>query len=94
LGRRLKETIDGFRLENPNTTGSDIRQAVSLATRGVSAGTQSLVIALAGGLVLLGLLGFLYFNRQGDGGGQTVPMTSVAVAAVAVLGLKAFFRNR
>jgi hypothetical protein len=93
LGRRLQETIDNFRRENPGTTGTDVRQAIGLATRGESAANQSVLIALTAGLVLLGLLAFYFFSRQS---GETSPTLAMAIifAAIVIIGLKAFLRNR
>ena len=63
LGTRLKETIDGFRQEHPSITGTEIRQAMGLATKGTGAGGQA--VALVIGLVLFllfGILAFLFFE--------------------------------
>lgn len=94
LGRRLKETIDRFRQENPSATGTDIRQAMQLAQKGTGAENQKIVLAIAVALLLLGLLAAFYFQRQPDEA-NSIPMTAVVVAAAAViLVLKVFLRNR
>ncbi len=95
LGRRLKETIDGFRQENPNITGTDIRQAMRLAQTGTGAGGQTVALVIGAVLFLIfGILAFLYFERQ-SGGASPIPMTAVVMGAVVViLVLKVLLRNR
>jgi hypothetical protein len=94
LGGRLKETIDGFRQENPSITGTEIKQAMDLARRGTGAGSQMIAIAIGVALLLLGLLAFLYFERQ-SGEANSIPMTAVVMGAmVVILVLKVFLRNR
>lgn len=63
LGKRLKELIESFRRENPDTTTTDIWQAVDLAKSGFDGTSRNLVIALVAGLVILGLLAFYFFVR-------------------------------
>jgi hypothetical protein len=65
LGTRLKETIDGFRQEHPNITGTEIRQAVELATRGTVTASQPIALAVGVALLLLlGLFAFLFFESR------------------------------
>jgi len=90
----LKETIYGFRQENPSVTGTDIRQAMQLAQKGTGAENQKIVLAIGMALLLLGLLAAFYFQRQ-PGEANSIPMTAVVVgAAVVILVLKVFLRNR
>jgi hypothetical protein len=94
LGRRLKETIDGFRQQNPNVTSADIRQAMQLAQRGTGAESQKTALAIAVALLVLGLLAAFYFLRR-PGEANSIPMTAVVMGAAAViLVLKVFLRNR
>ena len=68
LGTRLKETIDGFRREHPGVTGTEIRQAMDLATKGTLpgqafAGPQRVALLIAVVLLILfGVLAFLFLE--------------------------------
>ena len=92
LGRRLKETIDGFRQENPSVSKTEIRQAMGLATQ--RSGSQPVLIALALGLMLLGALGFFYYSRQSGDVDRNVMMMVIIGAGIALVALKAFLKSR
>ena len=94
LSRLLTETIDGFRRDHPGMTGTEIRQALSLATSPDSTKRRAMVIALALGLLLFGLLIFFYQSRGGSfEGGQ--PWVLVAIGVFSIVGVAvAALRNR
>ena len=63
LGTRLKETIDGFRQEHPSITGTEIRQAMDMASKGTGAGPPAVALVIGGVLLLLfGIFAFLFFE--------------------------------
>ena len=62
LGQRLAETIDSFCREHPDTSTADIGRAISLATTKANTGGQSIAIALASGLAILGALVAFYLS--------------------------------
>ena len=64
LGRRLGEVVEKFRREHPDLTGTEIRQAMGLATGGMGAKSVALLVALALGLLAAGLLAALFLRRM------------------------------
>jgi hypothetical protein len=94
LGRRLRETIDTFRRDNPGITGPEIQQAMQLATQGLTQVGARLLVALAVGLVALGLVAFLFLGRQAPLGGQTMILTSIVILGILLIALVFVMKNR
>jgi hypothetical protein len=94
LGRRLAETIEGFRLEHPDTSAAEIRQAIGLALAGRGGPSPAAVRVLFGLVVALVALGFLLFRRLP--GGEAWPPVAAIIAFVLILGVgfAVFFKNR
>jgi hypothetical protein len=90
----LKETLDGFRQENPSVSNTEIRQAMGLATQRSGNQPVTIAIAMAIGLLLLGVLGFFFYSRQSGDVDRNVMMMVVIGAAIALVALKAFLRSR
>jgi len=94
LSRRLRETIDGFCRDHPETSPGEIRQAMSLAKSGLGTKGQGFVVALVAGLALLGVLVFFLFGRQLPLGGRWPILAIIAVGGVLLAVLAAFLRRR
>ncbi len=86
LGRRLTETIDRFRQEEPGVSPAEIRQALGLATR--SAGTDSSAIAAVLGVLFLALgLGVFFYFTQGGLALDGQPLALIALIGFGVVAL-------
>jgi hypothetical protein len=93
LGRQLSEIIKKYCHENPDMTVTEIRQAMILAQRELGSGSQPVVIALVIALLLLGVIGFFFVNRQPDVMNQPI-LVMIVVAAVITIGIGFFLKNR
>jgi hypothetical protein len=91
LGRRLRETIEGFLQEHPGTTGSEIRQALQLAAREICGKGATAAVAVGAGLAILGALALVFMGRQVPGEprvwilGTAVGLGVIAIAAAIAL---------
>ncbi len=96
LGRRLTETIDGFRQENPTVSAMEIRQAMSLAKQGESTGASGIAAAIASAFLVFGLAVFFYFGRGQDFAEQPlILMLTIGIGIVVVaIGIARAFKNR
>ena len=94
LGRQLSEAIEKYCQENPDISGTEIRQAMALAQRGVGAGKQSVAIALVVGFLTLGVAGFYIINRQPDMADPPMLLMIVVIVAVIAVGIGFFLKNR
>ena len=83
LGRRLSETIEGFRREHPDTGAAEIRQAVQIALGGRGGTNRVAVRFVLGALAALGILGFLLLRRA-SGPEGAVPVTAIVVFVLLV----------
>ncbi len=92
LGKRLTETIDGFRQENPGVSSVEIRQALSLATRGTGSDRSAVAAAIAVAFLVLGLAVFFYFGRGLDF--AEMPLIPVLAIAIVVIGIVKVLKNR
>ena len=64
LGRRISATIDQFSNENPGLSTVEIQQALQLAARQRGTNrTMAMILAALIGLLLVGVLAFLFFLR-------------------------------
>ena len=75
-------------------SSTEIRQAMSMATQGSGNQPVTMVIAMAIGLLLLGLFGFFFYSRQSGDVDRNVMMMVVIGAGIALVALKAFLRSR
>jgi hypothetical protein len=94
LGRRLRETVDEFKRDNPGLKGAEIRQAMHLGMQGQTEAGTRVAVGLALGLGLLVLFGFLFMGHQMPLGGQTVILTSLIVLGVLLVGIVFVLKNR
>ena len=85
LGRRLSETIEGFRREHPDTSAAEIRQAVQLALAGRGGRNRAAVRVLLGVLAALGILGFLLMQRSS--GQEAWPPIAAIIVFILVIGV-------
>ena len=89
LGRRLAETINAYRREQPELTRMEIRHALRLAFR--DAGTRPTIIALGVGAAIL--VGALAAFTQKSGAGESKVPAAVFVVLLGILVLFVFFRR-
>ncbi len=88
LGRRLTETIAGFRQEEPALSSVEIRQAVSLALRRAGVGGSGIAVVVAVLFLTLGLGVFFYFTQSGlDFADQPLILMLVVGTAIAGIGI-------
>ena len=96
LGRRLTETIDRFRQEDPDVSSAEIRQALSLATPRAGTDSTSIAAALAAMFLVFGLVTFFYFTQGGLalGGPPLVLVALIGFGIVALAIVTAKLKNR
>ena len=94
LNSRLGETIDTFRRQFPDTTDSDVRNALQSAagSRGGAQRAAGFVAAALGGLVMAGVA--VVAMRGGVPADVEVPWAAVAGAAAAIVAVVAVLFNR
>jgi hypothetical protein len=64
LARRISEAIEQFQREQPGTSSTDVRQALHLASASSGNGQKLALIAILIGLVLLGILAFIFLKQS------------------------------
>jgi len=94
LGRRLKETIDGFRRENPSVNANDVRQALTLAADEGGAPRQTVLAVVLVGALAVGLLAFLVVGGSLSPIGTTMIFGVVIAVGVLALLLAVIAKNR
>jgi hypothetical protein len=67
---------------------------MQLATQGLTQVRARFLVALAVGLVAVGLVAFLFFGRQVPLGGQTMILTSIVILGVLLIALVFVMKNR
>lgn len=99
LSVELDRVIEDFQKNYPDTKPGDVRDAMRLASRAVNAPSEAqarrLVVALLGGIMLLGGL-VAYFMASRDPGAAPIeiPWLVVSIGVLAVLGVGvALFRR-
>ena len=96
LGRRLTETIDRFRQEDPSVSPAEIRQALILARPRVKTDSTSIAAALAAMFLVFGLVTFFYFTQAGSALGGAPPalfaLIGFGIVALAIVAAK--LKNR
>jgi len=94
LGRRLTETIEGFRREHPDTSPAEIRQAVQLALAGRGGSSRAAVRVLVGLVVAMAALGLLLLRRHGEPGAWPPVAAIVAFVLILGVGFAVLLKNR
>ena len=94
LGRRVRETVDDFKRDNPGLKEEEIRQAMHLAMQGTGEAGKRVAVALAVGLALLVLLGFLVLGHQLPVIGQPIILVSLIVLGLLLAGIVFVLKNR
>jgi len=94
LGRRLRETVGDFNRDNPGLKGAEIRQAMHIAMQGTAEAGTRVAVALAIGLALLVLLGFLIMGHKMPLSGQPVIIAALIVLGILLVGLVFVLKNR
>ncbi len=93
LGRRLAETIEGYRREHPNLRNIDIRQAMRLALAGRGAAMSPAAALIIGLAAAVGVIAVL-LSRPAPQGGAVFPVVLVVVLALVIAIVAIRFRNR
>jgi len=102
LGHKVAELVRIYREEDPGLNLTDVKQAFGVAENevrsdfgGIGANLR-LVMVLCIGLLMAGLLAFLFFARSNDLNPQSLPVVLIAlvVAGVAVLVITLFAVKR
>ncbi len=92
LGGRLADVIGQYRRENPRLSGTDVRQALRIASDRESGQFGPMAPILVAGAMVLLLLGLAFFYRASGGNvGQTQDwpfIAGVVGVIVVVLALK------
>jgi hypothetical protein len=94
LGRRIVALIQEYQQNHPDTSRTDVRQALKIAELSVGAGFRGnpALIAIIVAVLLLGLLmGFLHSAGSFDPDGK-LPMIAVLGVIVLVIGVVAAIR--
>ena len=96
LGRRLTETIDRFREEDPSVSPSEVRQALMLARPRDGSDRSSIAAALVAVFLVFGLVMFLYFTQAGAalGGPPLTLFALIGFGIVALAIVSAKLKNR
>jgi hypothetical protein len=90
LADLLSRVIQEYETHHPAVTGSEVREALSLAaagSKGAPGGPRILLALLAMGLVAAGAVLFFSARLSGGGGGDPFPAAAVAVGVLLVLAL-------
>jgi len=91
LSRRLRETIDKYKQENPSVTALDIRQALSMSVPSGSVPRRVAVVAALGLAVLGGMVAFFLSSEPGN---ADVLKPVLIVALMVVIGVIVVVKSR
>ena len=94
LGGKLAEAVRNFLQENPGVSALEIRQAFRLALTEIGIKSQAAPIALAIGLVVLGLASLLFLGRGLQIENPSMILGIVVLIAVIALGISFVRRNQ
>jgi hypothetical protein len=96
LGQRLAETIEGYRRQNPDLSGLDVRQALRLAAAraGDLGAPPRALIALIAGLAVAGLALALATESPRAAGAPLVTAIPVVAVIVGLLLVVVVLRRR
>jgi len=85
LGNKIAGLIQEFKASHPGTSDTDIVNALRIAEKQTGAGaTRQVVVAVAVGLLLLGVLLAYFFAAKTGAGGPPRGMIVLIIAGIAV----------